>query len=48
MSKSLIALAIQCGGLIVTVIGVALLSVPAALVVAGVGIGAFGVAYERG
>lgn len=48
MSRAVIALLIQVAGLAVLVTGLALVSIPAAVVVAGLGIGAFGVAYERG
>lgn len=48
MSRTALATAIQAVGLVVLVVGIVLVSVPAALVVAGLGIGAFGVAYERG
>lgn len=48
MRKPVIAALIQVLGLGVLVVGIALVSFPAALIVAGVGIGAFGVAYERG
>jgi hypothetical protein len=48
MTRTVIAGAIQAAGLAVLVVGIALLSIPAALIVAGLGIGAFGVAYERG
>ena len=48
MSRTLIAALIQVAGLVLLIGGVALLSVPAALIVAGLGLGAFGVAYEKG
>jgi len=48
VTKAVIALAVQVVGLLVLTIGIALVSVPAALIVAGLGIGAFGIAYERG
>lgn len=48
MTRTVIAAVIQAIGLAVLVAGVALVSVPAALALAGVGIGAFGVAYEKG
>ena len=47
MTKAVIALAVQVVGLLVLTIGIALVSIPAALIVAGLGIGAFGIAYER-
>lgn len=45
--RDVIVLAVQVLGLALVVIGIALFSVPAALVVAGLGVGAFGVAAER-
>lgn len=48
MTRTVIAAVIQAAGLVVLVVGVALVSIPASLVIAGLGIGAFGVAYEKG
>lgn len=45
--RDVIVLAVQVLGLALVVVGVALVSIPTALIVAGLGVGAFGVAAER-